>query len=185
MSFLVCCTNSYTERNVLSSVKPSHSRGIFLWYKNFSRGPIMKHNHHIFPKWVILPRISNEDKLFFPKQEWRTKLFSLEREDICRVTNISLCAFLKYFLSWSGRSHTRIHTCKKQNSYLFDLAFNFLLLNTSCIAYYKNQTKTLISNSVITCYVQEHCVRHKDEQITVPVLTEHMWSRKGGHYSIK
>lgn len=59
----------------------------------------MKHYHHILPKWVILPRIPYEDKLFSMKQEWRTKVFSLEMEGIFRVANISLCAFLKYFLS--------------------------------------------------------------------------------------
>lgn len=98
LSFLICCTNSNTERNILSSVKPSHSRGIFLW-SNFSRGPILKHNHHMFPKWVILPRISYGDKLFSLKQEWRTKLVFLERKYTYRVANISLCAILKYFLS--------------------------------------------------------------------------------------
>lgn len=102
------------ERNRLSSVKLLNSRGIFPWYNSFSGGPIMKHNHHIFPKWVILPRISYGDKLFSLKQEWRTKLFSLEREDVCRVANISLCAFLKYFQSWSGRFHKQNKTKKTQ-----------------------------------------------------------------------
>lgn len=88
---------------------------------NFSRNPIMKHNHHIFPKWVILPRISYEDKLFSLKQEWRTKLFFLEREDICRVANTSLCAFLKYFLSPSGLIHTynKLKQSKQKKTQLF------------------------------------------------------------------
>lgn len=57
----------------------------------------MKHNYHIFPKWVILPRIPYGDKLFSLKQKWRTKLFSLEREDVHSVVNILLCVFPKIF----------------------------------------------------------------------------------------
>lgn len=70
-----------------------------------SGGPHYETVNHILPKWVILPRIYYGDSLFSLKQGQRTKLFSLEGEDVFRVANVLLCVFLKYFLSCSGRIH--------------------------------------------------------------------------------